>query len=198
MTDKALATKLADELIYVINNLFGMYITSCVGLEMYSQKLREFIPEKDLDNRFHAGRGNPKLGTAKTNYSTTGRIGIALAERDGVHQNLLACAFLIFLYTYWDTEFRVKYEAALGLKKNGIALDEFGDLRNIRHAVIHNKGILDRDMKVFTSFKVGEELHLIQQVMEDMLHSILDAVCKMHLDQTGEKLHSRDVVFMNP
>lgn len=67
---------------------------------------------------------------------------IAANAVGGSNEQHHARAAITFLYAYWDEEVRAELGRALGVPTNEIVSDIFGDLRLIRHAVLHNKGIL--------------------------------------------------------
>tara|TARA_R110000822_G_scaffold70848_1_gene171116 strand:- start:1760 stop:2440 length:681 start_codon:yes stop_codon:yes gene_type:complete len=67
---------------------------------------------------------------------------IAANAVGGSNEQHHARAAITFLYAYWDEEVRPELGRALGVATNEIVSDIFGDLRLIRHAVLHNKGVL--------------------------------------------------------
>lgn len=67
---------------------------------------------------------------------------IAANAVGGSNEQHHARAAITFLYAYWDEEVRPELARALGVATNKIVSDIFGDLRLVRHAVLHKKGIL--------------------------------------------------------
>lgn len=67
---------------------------------------------------------------------------IAANSVGGSNEQHHARAAITFLYAYWDEEVRPDLARALGVTSKEIVSDIFGDLRLIRHAVLHNKGLL--------------------------------------------------------
>lgn len=62
----------------------------------------------------------------------------------GSNEQHHARAAITFLYAYWDEEVRPALAHALEVPTEEIMSDIFGDLRLIRHAVLHNKGALTK------------------------------------------------------
>jgi hypothetical protein len=60
----------------------------------------------------------------------------------GSNEQHHARAAITFLYAYWDEEVRPEFARALEVTTKEIVSDIFGDLRLIRHAILHNKGVL--------------------------------------------------------
>lgn len=67
---------------------------------------------------------------------------IAANAVSGSNEQHHARAAIAFLYAYWDEEVRPALANALGVATKAVVSDIFGDLRLIRNAVLHNKGIL--------------------------------------------------------
>ncbi len=67
---------------------------------------------------------------------------IAENATGGLHERQHAYGIIIFIYAFWDEEIRYKLARAKGVKKESIKSDIMGDLRHLRNAILHNKGIL--------------------------------------------------------
>ena len=67
---------------------------------------------------------------------------IAANAVGGSNEQHHARAAITLMHAYWDEQVRPELGRALGVPTNEIVSDIFGDLRLIRHAVLHNKGIL--------------------------------------------------------
>lgn len=67
---------------------------------------------------------------------------IAANTVGGSNEQHHARAAITFLYAYWDEEVRPDLASALEVDTKEIVSDIFGDVRLIRHAVLHNKGLL--------------------------------------------------------
>src|SRR5260221_12292572 len=78
---------------------------------------------------------------------------IAINERDGSNEVQQARSVIIFLFTYWELEIRPRLAAAAGVDLNEIQSEIMGDIRLIRHAILHVRGALrqggHKKLKVF-------------------------------------------------
>ena len=64
-------------------------------------------------------------------------------QRDGEFENLNHQAFVVFIYQLWDEHYRSEIAKVLGFKDiNRIKCDLFGDVKRIRHSIIHNRSVL--------------------------------------------------------
>lgn len=89
----------------------------------------------------------------------------------GFNAQQQAYALIVFILAYWEHETRVRLAEAQGVELNDIKSDIFGDLREIRHSILHTKGILRR------------EKHKKLKVVQDMFKAdapILITFEKMH------------------
>jgi len=67
---------------------------------------------------------------------------LAANARGGGNEQQLARSTVIFLYTYWEDSVRPRLAVARQCAVNEIKSDLMGDLREMRHAVLHSKGLL--------------------------------------------------------
>lgn len=66
----------------------------------------------------------------------------------GLNEQQHSRAIIIFLFTYWEDEIRPRLAQAKNVKLNDIRSDIMGDLRILRHVILHEKGILKSDKKI--------------------------------------------------
>lgn len=90
---------------------------------------------------------------------------LAINARGGSNEQQQARAVLVFLFTYWEDEIRPRLAACSGVEKNAVQSDIMGDLRTIRHAILHAKSMLRPDkhkaLKVLGPlFQVDRPLHV--------------------------------------
>lgn len=57
----------------------------------------------------------------------------------GLNEQRHARAIVVFLFTYWEDEIRPRLAAAKGVPVNEIQSDIMGDMRILRHAILHAK-----------------------------------------------------------
>lgn len=51
-------------------------------------------------------------------------------------------AIVVFIFAYWDEQIRPQIASIRGIAPNEVKLDEMGDLRTLRKAIIHNGGTI--------------------------------------------------------
>lgn len=60
----------------------------------------------------------------------------------GSNEQQHAKAIVIFLYTYWEEEIRPRLAVSQKMERDNIRSDVMGDLRILRHAILHTKSII--------------------------------------------------------
>ena len=99
-----------------------------------------------------------------------------------VHENgenylLLGNLCLVSAYSYWEEYLRIEIGIAIGALKKGsknseetrrilnkhVKSDFWGDVKHLRHSILHNNGIANSDVskcKIFKWFKPGQKIKL--------------------------------------
>src|SRR3954452_7658384 len=67
---------------------------------------------------------------------------LAANSEAGSNEQQHARSAIVFLFAYWDEEIRPRLAKARGVDPRDVVGDVFGDLRQLRHAVLHNRGVL--------------------------------------------------------
>ena len=70
---------------------------------------------------------------------------LAVNARGGSNEQQHARAILVFLYTAWESDLRPRLAAASGVELGEIRSDIMGDLKQLRHAIIHARSVLKAD-----------------------------------------------------
>jgi len=92
---------------------------------------------------------------------------------DGSNAHQHSQAILVFLYAYWEHEIRPRLAKSMNLSTNEIKSDIMGELKNIRHAILHTKGIIRRDR--YKNLKLLSEMFTVDQpiyVSYENMHKI--------------------------
>jgi hypothetical protein len=60
----------------------------------------------------------------------------------GFNERQICWAIIAFLFAYWNEEIRPRIAQARGVEPNDIRVGIFGDLRILRHSILHENGTL--------------------------------------------------------
>lgn len=90
---------------------------------------------------------------------------IAANSEGGSNEQQQAQAVLVFLFTYWEDEIRPRLAASKSVELEEIRSDIMGDLRILRNAILHSKGIIRpekyKDLKKLSDmFVVDQPVHV--------------------------------------
>ncbi len=88
----------------------------------------------------------------------------------GSNEQYHARAIVVFLFTYWEDEIRPRLASAKGVRVNDIKSDIMGDMRILRHAILHAKSSIrpeeHKRLKVLRSmFPPGIPIHISYENM---------------------------------
>ncbi len=67
---------------------------------------------------------------------------IAENSENGANEQQLIEYIVVFIYTFWEVEMRSRLAKAKGKELNEVTSDIMGDLRLVRHAILHKKSVM--------------------------------------------------------
>ena len=101
----------------------------------------------------------------------------------GVFEDRHAKAFMVMIYHRWDGYFRCLIAKSLSVSRDRIECDLMGDIRQVRHAIIHDNSEIKQ--------KTIDRLILLPRIWdlsvgaltlsEGMLHSLMEQVNAIHI-----------------
>jgi len=117
---------------------------------------------------------------------------IAANSKDGSNAQQHSQAVLVFLFTYWEDEIRPRLATSKSVELQEINSDIMGDLRILRHAILHAKGILrtsehKRLKKLKETFVVDQPIHISYKNMHQIFVLIKQDCARMLLEWLGVK-----------
>jgi hypothetical protein len=108
----------------------------------------------------------------------------------GSNEEQHARAVLVFLFTFWDDEIRERLAKAQGIAASEIQADSLGDLRRLRNAILHAKGILRADdysalRRLQSHFTIDAPLALPCETMQAIFEAVKQDCSKLLFDWLG-------------
>ena len=176
MSDNDRLKEAVDELAHAIWASHGFYLDARVALLVSNKEVRRKVPpETDLEEvpmMFGAGpRGSPvRHGTTVAEY-------LRRTDDGGRDHALLGQWFVVLIFGLWESRHRKRLALALELEKEtDLTAHIFGDLRHLRHAVVHDGGAVttktERVMKVLTFIKNSDQLTLSHEHVDQIVDEI--------------------------
>jgi hypothetical protein len=184
--------EVAMEFMGFTHKLWGAYLDALGGLQCVREHLVEFqnakiaeLKEKDpaqaseefmdaqnLSHEFEATTEEPER---LLHRSTQGDFKRRTAV-DGPDARLLGYMMAALLYGAWEDVYRLKLAVALGhSEKNALQSDLFGDLKQLRHAIVHHAGIATEEVeqsKMLKWFRRGELMFITSAQVDALYHAI--------------------------
>jgi hypothetical protein len=96
----------------------------------------------DCLSGFRSNKVRIERQKARVRSPTSTRVENGANTDAGSNEQWICRAIIVFLFAYWDEQIRPQIAAIRGVKSTDVKLDELGDLRILRHNILHNKGLL--------------------------------------------------------
>jgi hypothetical protein len=117
---------------------------------------------------------------------------IAANSQGGSNEQQHSQAVLVFIFTYWEGEIRPRLAAIKGVGLEEIRSDIMGDLRALRHTILHTKGIMrpekHRGLKKLSGmFVVDQPVHVSYENMHQIFILIKQDCGRMLFEWLGVK-----------
>jgi hypothetical protein len=203
--DLAALSTAASEFVAVVDKLYGLYLDSQAGFlanadvieRNHAMTAATAAPGTDLDSLpLIIGRGDPNDPSNVTQHTTTQGEFKARNRRGGENHVLLGQLFVVQLYSFWEVGYRPRLARAMGKEPDELKLEIFGDLRLLRHDVLHNLGVVDqatvRRLEVL-SVPAGQRLVLDELTIEMIARVAKALMDKLVVDAGGQDPQHRRV-----
>jgi hypothetical protein len=151
--DKARAElPILRDFIDFVNNQVGVYMDCLAGFEGNTVRMHRQVArvQRAVGKRIESGK--PIVVSASIEDPTSPDVihhriiraddFLAANAEVGLNEQQVCWSIIVFLFAYWDEEVRPKIADIRGVNTDDVKVDALGDLRLIRNATIHNKGVL--------------------------------------------------------
>lgn len=138
------------EFIDFVNEQSGMYMDALAGFKGHHTKVGRQVHRVLKQSKKRIKNGEPVVVCASYEDPTMPDIVLnrivraedylAANSEGGSNEQRHARAIVIFLFTFWEDEIRPRLAEASQSTPNEVRSDIMGDLRIIRHAILHAKG----------------------------------------------------------
>lgn len=197
------------EFIDFVNRQVGVYMDALAGFAgnktrlefQVARVLRRTQQRKDADGvnvmvwSSFEDQGSPDI---IHNRVTRAVDYIAYNSIHGFNEQQHARAIVVMIFAFWNEEIRPRLARCKNIDPNEIKVDALGDLRLLRHAIIHNKGVLSQaaqaKLKVMKDLFVPDtEIVASHDDMHRLFSALKQGVAVLILDHTGPKPGTPDV-----
>lgn len=153
-----------DQLLTYAEQAHAVFLDATRGWAQHGQLLtdtsQQIAAAKGGDPSAHLAQGFIHCIGHETYTDTIGNI-LDRIKPNGPNEVFLARMLLISLYSLWETKTRNAMAAAARVPVSQVTWSVFGDLRHLRHAILHNSAVADARVARAEScqwFKEGDEI----------------------------------------
>jgi len=163
-----------DEFEEVLNAITGLFIDSQDAYALLQSKVESEAEGKDWDSPIYYGDG--PVGAANlVAHTTTIAQRIGRNADCGENATFVGNMALVTIYSYWEDHYRAQIAQIKGITKDEIKSDVMGDIRQLRHSIIHNRGTATKEVencKVLKWFNEGDEVFVSEQMFLQMISHV--------------------------
>lgn len=180
------AISVLDEFRSLCQRHYFAYIYTLFGLQIEHEKYKEIYDPVYKDNIIGIGSSFPdaeqRPGKSVIGEMRQGEL-LECLQAGGEFENLIARAFIVFVYQSWDEVFRQRIANTLSITKTNIMCDLMGDLRHIRHIIVHKASIIPEGFS--NSLTLLPEIWRLPpgnlNISQEMMHSLMEQLNALHL-----------------
>ncbi len=186
-----------------LNSQIGLYADACAGFSENSrviklQKARVQTAARSKEARAKAAAG---LGMVYVSHSDPSQPDVIhhnivrvkdfliRNEKSGSNEQLICQAIISFIFAYWEEGLRYKLAKIAEIPKNEVASDVFGDLRILRHVILHDRSILSPSefskLKILKFFEAGEALNFDSSKMKRIFEAVDKEFARLLFERLG-------------
>ncbi len=193
--------EIVQEIIDFINQQCGTYMDSMAGFSGHKVRVARQIARamKPVKKRVDAD-GSAVI--VHTSYEVEGEPDvimhrtirandfIAANSVNGKNEKQQVRSILVFIYTFWEKEFRPRLAASKQVETNEISSDIMGDIRILRNSILHEKSIIRADKikgikKINDLITVNEEIHFPYEEIHKIFVLIKQDLARMLMEHLG-------------
>jgi hypothetical protein len=115
---------------------------------------------------------------------------VAANAEAGFNEQQVCRAIIVFVFAYWNEQIRPELARARGVEPNDVKLDALGDLRILRHSIVHDSGHVSAaehaKLKVMHELvKADASIALTHDQMHKVFVFVKQAIAQLILEHTG-------------
>lgn len=186
---------MVEEYLKIVDTVFGIYLDSTAGFAQFSKMLESAqaemskklsIEKSELyEKPFWYSKGDPTDKNTYILHTATQKEVLERNKETGLNYKTIANLCVVLVYQYWEEHYRALIAEERGLAKDKLKIDIFGDLKNLRHSIIHHKEIeTDGKYGILKWFNKGDEIKISKEQFEKIILNV-----KMSLHSEMSKLN---------
>jgi hypothetical protein len=163
-----------EEFEAILHTITGLVLDSFDAYALLQAKLEQEVAGASWDVPIYYGDGPVGEATSVAHVTT---IADRIARNADAGQNAIFVGnlALVAIYSYWEDNSRGRIAAIKGVVKDALVSDVMGDIRHLRHAIIHNKAVANDDVaksRVLKWFVAGDDIFISEQMFLQMISCV--------------------------
>lgn len=180
-----------EEYLELVDHIYGVYLDSTTGFDLVKKGMEDsqqntlkILKEKypELANQEYQdttamiyGKGDPNTPEAIWLHRCTQGQYKSRNSEAGDNFKFIGNMCIISLYQYWEDHYRSKVANLFAMPKNELKAPIFGDLRLLRHSIVHHAGIALKNIEkseVLKWYKEGDNIFVSKSQFEDVIYRL--------------------------
>ncbi|MBN9406565.1 MAG: hypothetical protein J0I00_14245 [Burkholderiales bacterium] len=152
--------------------IYICYSLASVGIADQADKISKNDP--DRSKRIFVGVGHPSKG----NFQGVMNLGKYLdsSARNGEFSSIIAKSFVTTIYSLWDEYYRHLVAEDVGATAKEVKSGLMGDLRKVRHCIVHNKSLVSKELEQLEELKWRLEAGAMLKISDEMFQGLMDQI----------------------
>jgi hypothetical protein len=172
----------------VVDAIYGVYLDATMAFQRlteqiagYELQVRQLLEARDPQladtydietMRFIHGKGKPDDPQAEVLHECTLQELKRRNSPSGTNYKFIGNMCLVSLYHFWEEYYRETIAESLGIEKDDVTSPVMGDIRHLRHSIIHHDAIAIDDVskcQVLCWFKPGDDILLDKNLFRELV-----------------------------
>lgn len=171
-----------------LTDTYGYYAQVNAAIGFFRDYLND-LPAGSLsaDSPVLFGVGDPNRPDASYQYRRTVSEVAADLSPNGRVRAVHLRSVIVLVVALWEDSYRGRIARELGLRdKNVLKSDVFRDLNKYRQAILHAGGTLREEPRALRIFRLGEQVLLTTEHMEQIFSTVVDELNKIREEHYGQ------------
>ncbi|MBV9988400.1 MAG: hypothetical protein JO301_12035 [Chitinophagaceae bacterium] len=169
----------------VVDEIYGVYLDATKGFVDNKTQMENIQHDSiaklnvTLDHLDNApmvyGKGPPGQPGTYILHECTQKKYKERNDKNGKNFILLANLCVMELYQYWEDHYRIKISEKIGIERNELKADIFGDIRLFRNSIVHHQGTALPEIekcKILSWFKRNDKIIILPDLFEEIIYQV--------------------------
>ena len=179
-------TRLKDELVDLYGEDQIAKFVMLTGRRQVEDMLK--VGNARINNNLSFGQDAPNNPAAVADYSVTFAELLSQLDPAGRQAKAARARLIVFAYTLWENVYRPAISQECGVDR--VESKVFGDLRQYRNSILHDKGKLHADTTALTVFGKGDLIEPTGDQLRDVFKQLM-----VGLNDVGIRYYRKDPGF---